>query len=205
MKLPRYTKYLIATSCLASLILGNAALGGEIFHWVDDNGISHFSDWAPKDSNVEVTKLIVSDANPPGYDPNEDQNSILGQAERMNERWSELRERQDERRKQRLELEEQQRRQYAVEYDYPYYDDSYFYYRPGYRPIHRPGFGHRPPFRIQRRQVAALDQLGLTGMRPHSINSSAHLARINATQSLNSGFQARPPGKMHHASAYKEW
>ena len=205
MKLPRHMKYLIAISCLTSLVLGNPALGGEIFHWVDEDGVLNFSDWAPADNNVEVAKLVVSNSNPPDYDPGEDQNSILEQAERMNERWSDLKERQDERRKQRLEQEELEQRRYSVEYDYPYYNDSYFYYRPGYRPIHRPGFGNRPPNRVARRQYATLDHLGLTGPRPHSINSSAHLARINAGQSLNGNFRPQHPGNMPRPSPQIEW
>jgi hypothetical protein len=199
----RFQKYIFAT---AFLLCGtNPAIADEIFHWVDEDGIMHFSDWAPADNTVEVSKLIVSNSNPPGYDPNQDQNSILEQAERMNERWSELQERQDERRKQRLELEDQQRRRYAAEYDYPYYNDSYFYYRPGYRPIHRPGFGQRPPFKVAKRQFVALDQLGLTGPRPHSINSSAHLARINAASSLNGSPRPHRPAKAPHPSTFSDW
>ena len=76
---------------------------------MDEDGILNFSDWAPENSNVEVARLIVSNANPPAYDPSEDQNSILEQTERMNVRWAQLNEQQEERRKQRLELEEQQR------------------------------------------------------------------------------------------------
>ena len=197
----RYKRNVIAVVFV--LLLGNGipSFADEIFHWVDEDGVLHFSDWAPKNNGVEVSKLIVGNSNPPGYDPNEDQNSILGQAERMNERWAELKERQEERRKQRLELEEQQRRRYVPEYDYPYYNGSYLYYRPG----HRPGFGHRRPVKVQKRQFGIMDQLGLTGPRPHSINSSAHLARINAGKGLNGDFRPSLPGKAHRAPAYKDW
>jgi len=195
----RYTKHVFATICLISLIIGDAAIGGEIFHWVDEDGVLNFSDWAPENSNVEVAKLTVSNANPPGYDPGEDQNSVLGQAERINARWAALNEKQEERRKQRLEREEQ--RLQTVVYDYPYYNDSYFYYRP----VHGPGIGNRRPFKVQKRQFGVLNQLGLTGMRPHSINSSAHLARINAGNASNGNFRPRRPGKMNHASTYGEW
>jgi hypothetical protein len=197
----RHTKYALATSCLLALVIENAVFAGEIFHWVDEDGVLTFSDWAPDNSNVEVAKLVVSKSNPPGYDPNEDRNSILEQAERMNVRWTGLKEQQDERRKQRLELEEQQRRLRPVDYDYSYYDDSYFYYRP----VHRPGIGHRRPFKVQKRQFGVLDHLGLTGARPHSINSSAHLARINAGKTLKGNLQPHHPAKMHRAATYKEW
>jgi hypothetical protein len=196
----RYTKNMLVMIWISFFIV-TPAPGSEIFHWVDEDGVLNFSDWAPENSNVEVAKLVVSNSNPPGYDPDEDQNSVLGQADRMNIRWAALKEKQEERRKQRLELEEQQRRLQPVVYDYPYYNDSFFYYRP----VHRPGLGHRRPFKVQKRQFGALDQLGLTGPRPHSINSSAHLARINAGKALNGNFRPHRPAKMPHASTYKEW
>ena len=194
----RYTKNMLVIIWILFLVVAPAP-GSEIFHWVDEDGIGHFSDWVPKDSSAEVSKLIVSDSNPPDYDPSEDQNSVLGQAERINARWAALNEKQEERRKQRLEREEQ--RLQTVVYDYPYYNDSYFYYRP----VHGPGIGNRRPFKVQKRQFGVLNQLGLTGMRPHSINSSAHLARINAGNASNGNFRPRRPGKMNHASTYGEW
>ena len=119
----------------------------------------------------------------------------------MNVRWAELRERQEERRKERLELVQQQRRLQPVDYDYSYYNDPYFYYRP----VHRPGVGQRRPFKVQKRQFGVLDHLGLTGARPHSINSSAHLARINAGKALNGNFRPTPPGNARRASTSREW
>ena len=201
MTMRHHARLLIASIYVISLVLGNQAFAGEIFHWVDEDGVLNFSDWAPENNNVKVAKLVVSNANPPGYDPSEDQNSILEQAERVNVRWTDLKERQEERRKQRLELEEQQRRLQPVIYEYPYYNDSYFYYRP----VHQPGLGQRRPFKVQKRQFGSLDQLGLTGARPHSINSSAHLARINAGKALSGNVRPHHPGKMPHAPAYRQW
>jgi hypothetical protein len=168
--------------CLILAIKANPVFAAEIFHWVDEDGILNFSDWAPEDNNVEVSKLVVSESNPPGYDPSEDENSVLGQAERMSDRWEELKDRKEERKKQQLELAQQERLPQYVDYEYPYY------YRPGYfsHSVRPPGFGYRPPFKTRKRQLVALDQLGLLGgPRPHSINSSAHLARINAGQTFN--------------------
>jgi hypothetical protein len=201
MPMRRYNRLTLATVCLIFFISGDPAASSEIFHWVDEDGVLNFSDWAPENSDVEVAKLVVSNSNPPGYDPNEDQSSILEQAERMNDRWSELKERQEDRRKQRLEFEEQQRRLHPVAYEYPYYNDPYFYYRPG----NRPGFGHRRPFKVAKRQFAVLDHLGLTGPRPHSINSSAHLARINAGKALNGNFRPQRAPKMPRAPTHREW
>jgi hypothetical protein len=197
----RYSKYLVTTS-LFVLITTKSSLGGEIFHWVDEDGVLNFSDWAPEDSSIEVSKLVVSKSNPPGYDPNEDQNSILEQAERTNDRWAESKEKKEERRKQQLE---QKRIPQYVDYDYYEYP---YYYRPGYffHPVRPPGFGHRRPFKTKKRQLFALDQLGLLARpRPHSINSSAHLARINAGQTVKANFQPRHPGKGHRPSNFREW
>ncbi len=196
------TRYAFTITCLISLIIGNPAFGGEIFHWVDEDGVRHFSEWAPENSNAEVSKLIVRNSNPPGYDPNEDQNSILVQAERMNIRWAELKERQAERRKQRLELAEQERRQPPSPYDYDYFNVSRSYYRP----IHPHRFSHHRALKIQKHQLVVLDQLGLRGgRRPHSINSSAHLARINAGKAFTQNIQPQHPGKAHHASTFVDW
>ena len=198
----RYTIHVFNISWLISLIIGNPAFGGEIFHWVDEDGVRHFSEWAPENSSAEVSKLVVKDFNPPGYDPNEDQNSTLVQAERMNIRWAELKKRQAERRKQRLELAEQERRQPPSPYDYDYFNVSRSYYPP----IHPHQFSHRRALKLQKHQPVVLDQLGLRGgRRPHSINSSAHLARINAGKAFTQNIRPRHPGKAHHASTFADW
>jgi len=196
------TRYAFTITCLISLIIGNPAFGSEIFHWVDEDGVRHFSQWAPENSSAEVSKLVVRNFNPPGYDPNEDQNSILVQAERMNIRWADLKERQAERRQQRFELAEQQRSQPPSPYDYDYFNVSRSYYRP----IHPHRFGHRRALKLQKHQLVVLDQLGLRGgRRPHSINSSAHLARINAGKAFTQNIRPQHPGKAHHASSFADW
>lgn len=197
-----FTRYTFTITCLISLIIGNPAFGGEIFHWVDEDDVWHFSQWAPENSSVEVSKLVVRNFNPPGYDPNEDQNSILVQAERMKIRWAELKQRQAKRRKQRLEIVEQERRQSPLPYDYDYFNVSRSYYRP----IHLYRFSHRRALKLQKHQIVVLDQLGPRGgRRPHSINSSAHLARINAGKAFTQNIRPQHPGKAHHASSFADW
>ncbi len=174
---------LIARSFAVVLLVPGITVGDEIFHWVDEDGVVNFSDWAPEVGGVEVTKLKVGKSNPPDYDPTEDQNSILDQAERMKARWEELKERQEDRRREREEPAESQRVPQYAEYHYPYYRPGFFF-----RPVVSPAFVHPRPLRAQKRQLSALDQLGLLAKpRPHSINSSAHLSRINAGRSLQGG------------------
>ncbi len=197
----RYKTYPFIVVCMIPFFGASSSSGGEIFHWVDEDGVLTFSDWAPADNTVEVSKLVVSNSNPPGYDPNEDQNSVLEQAERTNARWAELKEQKEERRKQREERAERVQIPQYVEYDYPYYYGPGYYYQP----IQRPGFGHRPPFRVKKRQLFALDQLGLLDRpRPHSINSSAHLARINAGKNINTGSRPQRPIMPRHTSSFTE-
>lgn len=201
MPMSHYTRYAFTITCLISLIIGNPTFGGEIFHWVDEDGVRHFSQWAPENSSSEVSTLVVRNSNPPGYDPNDDQNSILVQAERMNIRWTELKERQAERRQQRLELAEQERRQTPSLYDDHYFNVSRSYYRP----FHPHRFSHRRALKLQKHQLVVLDQLGLRGgRRPHSINSSAHLARINAGKAFTRNIRPQHPGKAHHASTFAD-
>lgn len=177
----RYTKDVLTLGCLISVIVGYPALGGEIFHWVDEDGVRHFSEAEPKNSSAEVSKLIVRNSNPPGYDPNEDQNSILVQAKRTNARWTELMERQVERRKLRLDYAEQNLRRPSSTYDNDYTNEARFLHRS----IHPHKFRHHRVLKSRKHQLAVLDTLGLTGSRrPHSINSSAHLQRINAGKAL---------------------
>ncbi len=197
----QYRQYVFTIICFILLISGGPAFAGEIFHWVDADGVWHFSESAPENSSAEVSKLEVRKTNPPGYDPRDDQNSILVQAERMSKRWAKLRKRQADRRKQRLELAEQRQSRPPSTYDPDYLYAS----RVLYRPIHPLRFGHHRASKLQNRQLHVLDQLGLGGRRAHSINSSAHLARINAGQAFRQNIQTRHPGKPHHASTVEDW
>jgi hypothetical protein len=161
------------TAIIAIAFTANAN-ASDIYRWVDGDGVVHFSDTAPVE-NDEVERLRVNNSNPPGYDPADDPYSIRNQAERMGETWSRLEERREERKEERRK---EAARQPVVVYE-PYY--PYRYYRPGYFVPGRQG--HRPvrPGPTVRRQVAALDELQLTGPRPHSINSGGHHERVSSS------------------------
>jgi hypothetical protein len=125
---------------LTALALNQPAIAGEVFRWVDSEGVVHFSQWAPDDVE-DVSKLVVKATNPPDYDPADDPYSISRQAERTSEAWKEIETRRDELREKRLEAEKRERQE-SERYDYepyPYYS-PYYSYRP--RP---PGFRPRPP------------------------------------------------------------
>ena len=167
------------------------AHAGEIYKWLDDDGVVHYSDTKPADeSNVEL--LVVGKTNPPGYDPADDPYSIANQAERIGETWSRLEDEKEARRKKRRE-ESARPPAYAYRPYDPYYDRyRYPHYRPGWHPPAHPGY--RPPQGPTiRRQVTALDTLGLTGARPHSINSGRHHARVESSASFLDTVRNAPP------------
>jgi len=161
------TAFILSTAAMAG-----PAIAAEIYQWIDDEGVVHFSDAKPARREVFKT-LYVDVANPPGYEPSEDPYSILNQAKRTNLNWTEF----DKERQQRKEESRQRAERYAprtprrIASD-PYYRPAYFY-----APLHRRNFA-RNSFSRQNRQFARLDELGLTAPRTQSINSSAHHARV---------------------------
>ena len=135
----------VLTLVLAGLAVTTSATADEVFRWVDDEGIVHFSQWAPQDVD-NVATLIVKSTNPPNYDPANDPYSIGKQAERTSEAWQVLETRREDRREKRLETEEREK-QNSQRYEYlayPYYSAPVFY-RPIHRPIRPPGHEPRPP------------------------------------------------------------
>lgn len=166
-----------------SLVMSTCASAAEIYRWVGEDGVVHYSDEKPRDG-TQATTLDVVESRAPDYDPLADPYSIRNQARRLSETRTALEQARHER--------EQARRQ-AAQLDapplspgYEYVDDYYapYDYRRGWswystpmyvRPA-RPGLG--------RRQMRAMDDLGLTGPRPDSINSGAHHYRVQRSASL---------------------
>ena len=169
-------------SFLATLTVVAHVEATEIYKWVDEEGVVHFSDTKPADA-ASVESLRVHQSNAPEYDPADDPYSIHNQAKRVGETWERLEKDREARREKRREEALRQPTYVYQPYD-PYYTGyRYPYFRPGIRPPMWPA--HRPvrPGPTIRRQATALDALGLTGPRPHSINSGAHHARL--TRSAN--------------------
>lgn len=163
---------------LVALLIAGICAGpsraGEVFTWTDDEGVVHFSQWAPQHA-ANVKTLNTVSRNPVDYDPGADPYSIQNQAARVNETWSKVEERNAELRKRREEEEERVARMRPPAYEYPYYPYyQHSYYRPPIGPPMRPIV--RPPIyrpvqpiypgrprpharKIQHRQVAAMNEL----------------------------------------------
>lgn len=159
----------------------------EVFRWVDEHGVVHFSDSAPE--QVEAESLVLNDTTPPGYDPLEDPYSILNQAERLRDARIRL---EEERQGRQAEAAARRDTVAPPAYDEPNYDR---YYRP-YLPSILSPVAQRPgqQRRILSGQIRALEETGLQGRRPASINSGEHRARVNQSRALPlAGSPARQP------------
>lgn len=176
-------------SFLLLLAISYPTMGAEIYHWVDEDGVMHFSEWAPNPDVPGVLTITVPSSRPPDYDPNDDQSSISSQAERTNVRWSEIKARRDERREQRLEAAERAARLASL---YAYEQEDYFEPPVWYAPVQSIGLGHHHRPKLISHQQNALDRFGpQNGMRPYSINSSAHRARVTASKDAARGLRPR--------------
>lgn len=109
----------------------------EIYHWVDDQGVNHYSQSPPPSASSEVQTLNVDGSQPASFDPNEDRYHVAAQAEATQA----VRDKLAENRKNK-----QVAQQNAPETTVIYYPQEERYndmlYPPGYRP--RPPFP-RPP------------------------------------------------------------
>jgi len=146
MKLTGIVLFLL--TCLGSM----PVLATEVYHWVDENGVSHYSQNAPGTDVAGVSKMTLEDTTPPDYDPEEDIYGVEAQAERM----ALLREEMAEKREAQRERERNAPQQPVVQYQQPSYGYGYsdflyppYYPRPPLRPVQpiepAPTFPFRPP------------------------------------------------------------
>jgi hypothetical protein len=55
----------------------------EIYRWVDENGVVHFSQTEPPGNDAGVKKMNLEDSTPSSYDPDQDRYNVEAQAEQM--------------------------------------------------------------------------------------------------------------------------
>jgi len=136
---------LTALACFALAITDNL-FATEIFHWVDANGVNHFSESPPPTdtniSNSQVRTLEIDGSQPASYDPNEDRYNVAAQAEAMQA----IRDKLAEDRKNR-QPEPPSPAENTIEFYPEQYGGNGILYPPGYRPM-PPNWGqNRPPGR----------------------------------------------------------
>jgi len=120
---------------LLVLLASSPAVVAEVFHWVDENGVSHYTQSAPPSDVEGVSQVILEDTRSSDYDPDEDRYGIKAQAERMASLREELKENREAQRERQRNAAAQQ----PVQYRDPYPYGRSMFWQPPYYP--------RPPVR----------------------------------------------------------
>ena len=163
----------LVIGCLAAFSMTHA-IATPVFTWVDQDGVTHFSESPPEDASVESFQINLEQAPAAGPAQDDDYFSVVNQAGRMEKSRLEN----EKVRTERLQAEAAARQaatanqpRSASNYNdtnryYPVY--PYYGYRPGYHPGFKPG--HRPGNRPGR--PGQLPDFG------HSASRSRPIARV---------------------------
>ncbi len=65
----------------------------EIYHWVDANGVSHYSQWKPAEVQEQVQEITLQDTRPSDYDPSDNPYHSSRHAAAMAELWADIEQR----------------------------------------------------------------------------------------------------------------
>ena len=140
-----YTDHLTKIFMLAFLaVIASTNLAAtEIYHWVDENGVPHYSQYRPGDDTQNVSTQKLEDTAPAGNSQQEDVYNLEAHEKRMTA-WREER---DQERKDARERKRKIAEQQPIKHSEPYRDYSRsFWYPPIYnRPPYRPP--QKPPIR----------------------------------------------------------
>jgi hypothetical protein len=114
----------------------------EVYQWTDENGVVHFSQWAPTEPGKDVSTLVLDGNPPPGYNPEEDLYNVEANQKYMEALWSDLDARREAGKNQSGAGEQVIQQTVAPEYGvWPMYPYGQF---PSNRPPHRPDRPVRP-------------------------------------------------------------
>jgi hypothetical protein len=123
----------------------------QIYRWVDEQGVVHFSDTAPPGDSGEVSTLTLENTQPANYDPEQDIYNLEATEQRMQALRDELAAEREARRE-RAAAQPPVVAPYPEQPHYGYADDYLYGYPPlyprppGERPGRPPGGPpHRPP------------------------------------------------------------
>jgi hypothetical protein len=139
MKIRKYIPLLLIAFLFSQCLIVHA---GTVHKWVDEKGVTHYSDTAPNDSYKNIEQFVVLDSYENLKENQEDYYSITNQ-------WARMRDERLEREKLRLEEAKQNASQQAagipqiifVNENENAYPDNFYY--PAYIPSHRGiGFKH---------------------------------------------------------------
>jgi len=132
---------------LISLAWTRPSAAVDVYQWVDENGVTHFSQFAPADTAAEVNKRTLIDE-APTVEPEEDRYAVEQTAKDMQAYRDELDEKREQRRQQQANAPQPIVVQHYNDSGYPYYLNRYPNrpvrppdWRPGNGPGNRPGNG----------------------------------------------------------------
>ncbi len=124
-----FVKIWLSVLVLLILAASGPLAANEIYHWIDADGVNHYSQSPPPPASGEVRTLEVDGAQPASYDPNEDRYNVAAQAEATQAFRDKLAENRKNREKEPVNTAEN-----TVIY-YPEPDSgNAFLYPPDYRP-----------------------------------------------------------------------
>ena len=130
------------TLFLLVLMASSPVLATEVYHWVDENGVSHYTQNAPSPDVTGVSSMTLEDTTPPDYDPEEDRYGVQAQAERM----AALREEMAQKREAERERQRNTPRQQLIQYQQPYNYGYSSFLRPPLYPV--PPIRPQPPIEV---------------------------------------------------------
>ena len=130
----------------------------EVYRWVDENGVVHFSDTRPAASGKPVETVTVDGSQPADYDPEQDLFNVAQQQEVMQARREQLAQQREERAEARRQSERRQAstpvavdgpsRSWNTGFWWPPYNDGPNR-PPGQRPPGKPPQRPQPPIEIE--------------------------------------------------------
>ena len=133
----------LTTLLVLAVIFGTKVFASEIYQWVDESGVSHFSQQPPDSDTPNVSTQKIRDTAPSGASQGEDIYNTKAHEERMAE-WRAEREQE---RKDARDRKNQAANQNSIRYSQPEsYGTTRYPYRPIYRPPNRPVYPERPIF-----------------------------------------------------------
>lgn len=120
--------------CLAAALAAGTSQAREIYRWVDENGVVHFSDEAPPETAEGVKQIEIdeADSNAPADD---DPFNVEATAERMQAYREEMERRRESQRAAQLEREKIAAQRPAVQYQRVGYRGYPWYARPPLYPV----------------------------------------------------------------------
>ena len=146
-----YTKNMKTTQILMPILLllaAPAVWATEIYHWVDKDGVPHYSQNPPPADTSGVNRMRLEDTSPANVDPEEDLYNVEVQQKRMASIRQEREEKREADRERRAKVAAQQPvviYQQSQPYSYPFWNSG-IYPRPPINP--GPPIRPQPPIAV---------------------------------------------------------